>query len=740
MRKLSLLILAILGLQFVNAQWNPNTAVNLQVSSLPMADMQSLTTSTGRTWIAYYHQNGGNYDMRAQLLDVDGTKLLGPDGMLIDNKPSGTATFVFNICKDASDNLIVAYQDQRTGTMNTVVYKVSQAGSHVWSSNGVVLGAGLAPYPAVLSNGETVVAWNESTTNSLQIQKITAAGSLAWTTPVSVLVGTSTTTRGQLVPNLNGAFTMVFQKRGFGIATTLYAQRFTSAGTAVWASSMQLSTETTSGARYYSVIGDADTTYCGYYSSVGSRFNSWLHRINPDGTLPYGGNGSNFSTATATNDPYQQSTNIALDPSSDFVWSVCSFSNTNQNQYGIYVQKFLKATGARQLSNTALNVYPISASFETQVGDLSLVNDGPFFMSADANYKLYVTRLDASGSFVWSGNRIEISSTTAGPGSPKGRYGFSGLRNNQAVGVWAETRSGVQNAYAQNILPGGLTPTPIVITTQPTAQTVCEGSGASFSVTATGTGITYQWEQSTNGCTGPWSAISGATSAAYTISSTTSSLNNTAYRCVLSASGTSSVTSNCALLTVAPPITVTSQPSSQTVCSGTAVTFSTVASGSSLTYQWQINTGTGFTNLSNGGVYSGATTAALVISAATSALNNYQYRCIVSNAACAVTSSAATLTVNPITAITQQPNAQTICAGSAVSFSVTATGASITYQWQQSLNGCNGPWNNISGATSATYTIANAPVTLDNTAYRCIVNGTCTAALTSGCEIGRAHV
>ena len=157
MRKLSLLILAILGLQFVNAQWNPNTAVNLQVSSLPMADMQSLTTSSGRTWIAYYHQNGGNYDMRAQLLDVDGTKLLGPDGMLIDNKPSGTATFVFNICKDASDNLIVAYQDQRTGTMNTVVYKVSQAGSHVWSSNGVVLGAGLAPYPAVLSNGETEI-------------------------------------------------------------------------------------------------------------------------------------------------------------------------------------------------------------------------------------------------------------------------------------------------------------------------------------------------------------------------------------------------------------------------------------------------------------------------------------------------------------------------------------------------------------------------------------------------------
>mgnify|MGYP000268154569 CR=1 FL=1 len=102
---------------FGNAQWNSNTSVNLQVSSLPMSDMQSLTTSTGRTWIAFYHENNGNYDMRAQLLDVDGTKLLGADGMLVDNKPSGTATFVFNICKDADDNLIVAYQDQRSGQL-----------------------------------------------------------------------------------------------------------------------------------------------------------------------------------------------------------------------------------------------------------------------------------------------------------------------------------------------------------------------------------------------------------------------------------------------------------------------------------------------------------------------------------------------------------------------------------------------------------------------------------------------
>jgi len=718
------------------AQWNSNTSVNLQVSSLPMSDMQSLTTSTGRTWIAYYHENNGNYDMRAQLLDIDGTKLLGVDGMLIDNKPSGTATFVFNICKDANDNLIIAYQDQRNGQLAAVAYKVSQSGSHLWSSSGVVIGQGLAPYPAVLSTGETVVAWSESTTNTLQIQKIATNGTLAWSTPVSVLVGTSLTTRGQLVPNLNGAFTMVFQRRGFGIATTLYAQRYTSSGSAVWPAAVQLSTETTSGARYYSVAGEADTTYCGYYSAQGSRFNSWLHRINPDGTLPYGGNGSNFSTATSSSDPYQQMTNIALNPGSPYVWSVCSFSNTLQSQYGVYVQKFIKQTGARLLSNTAQNIYPISTSFDTQAGNVSLVDDAPMFMSYDANYKIYVTRLDGNGAFVWSGNRIEISSTTAGAGSPKGRFNFTGLSNSQAVGVWAETRNGIQNAYAQNILPGGLTPTPIVITTQPSSQTVCEGTGANFSVIATGTGITYQWEQSTNGCTGPWSAISGATSATYFISSTSSSLNNTAYRCVLSASGTSSVTSNCGLLTVAAPITVSSQPTSQTVCSGAAITFTTVASGVSLTYQWQVNTGSGFTNLSNGAIYSGVTTASLVISSNNPTMSGYQYRCLLSNAVCTspVNTNTVTLTVNTLPAISSQPQAQSTCSGTTVSFTVGASGTGVQYQWQ--VNTGTGFVNltdggNYAGVTTSTLIVSNTAVTMSGYQYRCVVSGICAPAVNS---------
>ena len=281
---------------FLLAQWNTNTSINEEIASLSVADMETVSTTDGKTWVAFYHQNGSVYEMHAQLFDANGYKLLGPDGVLVGNQVSGSATFVFNVCIDQDNNLIVAYQDQRTGSSYTAaVYKISQTGAQLWNPTGVIIGTGLAPYPATLSTGEVAVTWNDEASNTLKIQKISAAGATVFATPVTVMVGTSKTTRGQIVANSNGAFTMVYQKSGSGISTTLYAQKFSNTGAAMYAP-LQICNQTTSGARYYSIVADADTTYFGYYSSPGFRFNSFLQRINPNGTIPWGINGSNFNT------------------------------------------------------------------------------------------------------------------------------------------------------------------------------------------------------------------------------------------------------------------------------------------------------------------------------------------------------------------------------------------------------------------------------------------------------------
>ncbi len=456
-RLMALLCMVIFSPVVLKAQWNTNTSVNEEISGFPVADMQSVATTDGKTWVAFYHENSGNYDMRAQLFDADGYKLLGPDGMLVSNHVSGSATFVFNVCIDQSNNLIIAFQDMRISSSSyaTVVYKISQAGTQMWGADGIVIGNGLAPYPTALSNGEVAVVWSADPSNTLNIQKITTTGTAAWTTPVAVTVGASLTTRGQLVANTNGSFTMVFQKRGVGISTTLYAQRFNNAGTAQYAP-VQICNQTSSGARYYSIVAEGDVTYFGYYASVGFRFNSFLQRINADGTIPYGMNGTNFNTSVGSSDYYQGTTNINLTPGSAYVWAICTFSDPNQVNYGVYVQKYLKTTGARQFTDQAKAVYAVSTNKDTEDGAIALVNDTPMFMTHNAVDKIKATRLDANGGFVWPGNSVEISSTTTGLGIPKMRFGFAANGPNKCAGVWTENRTGAYMGYGQGVSVGGL--------------------------------------------------------------------------------------------------------------------------------------------------------------------------------------------------------------------------------------------------------------------------------------------
>jgi hypothetical protein len=122
--------------------------------------------------------------------------------------------------------------------------------------------------------------------------------------------------------------------------------------------------------------------------------------------------------------------------------------------------------------------------------------------------------------------------------------------------------------------------------------------------------------------------------------------------------------SNVVTLTVNTAPSISMSPSDST-CQSPA-TFTVVAGGAGLTYQWQENAGAGFVNLMNGGPFSGVTTATLTITNATAGMQGYTYQCVVSGT-CAppATSNAATLdvdTANPsVTAPAAGTVTQTLC-------------------------------------------------------------------------------
>jgi len=88
---------------------------------------------------------------------------------------------------------------------------------------------------------------------------------------------------------------------------------------------------------------------------------------------------------------------------------------------------------------------------------------------------------------------------------------------------------------------------------------------------------------------------------------------------------------------VASAVTITTQPANATTASGAAtftVATSTTGTPGALSFQWQRQTanGTVWTNVTNTGVHSGATTATLTLAGATSALNGYKYRVKINSA------------------------------------------------------------------------------------------------------------
>jgi hypothetical protein len=303
-----------------------------------------------------------------------------------------------------------------------------------------------------------------------------------------------------------------------------------------------------------------------------------------------------------------------------------------------------------------------------------------------------------------------------------------------------------QNGYQYRVNLFSCTPTPITsaaalltvntliaINTQPSSVVLCEGSNASFSVAAVGTGAAYQWQVSTTGCAGSFTNITGANTNTLAVNSVTASQNGYAYRVVVT--GTcNTVTSSCATLTVNTAIVVTTQPASTSACLPTQTTasFSVAVTGTAPTYQWQLSTnaGTSWANIT------GATAATLNLTGLTASMTGYQYR-VVLNGTCTsnLNSSAATLTVNTLVEITGQPTNRSVCSGSNTSFAVTATGSTITYQWQVSVNG--GAFVNVvnaapyAGASTATLSITNAPLILNGYQYRVIVSGVPCGAVTS---------
>lgn len=172
---------------------------------------------------------------------------------------------------------------------------------------------------------------------------------------------------------------------------------------------------------------------------------------------------------------------------------------------------------------------------------------------------------------------------------------------------------------------------------------------------------------------------------------------------------------------------ISQQPSNVVLSQGqNQASFTCKSTNPTATYQWQQNSGIGWVNLSNFGVYQGTTTDSLSLTGVSSAQNNFAFRCLVSGCE-QDTSDFALLLIAPCSdSITQQPSNFTASYSVAwANFKCKSSNPSAQFQWQEH-NGSG--WLNLNssgiyiGANTDSLVLSGLTPSMQNYAYRCLVS------------------
>jgi Uncharacterized protein with SCP/PR1 domains len=280
----------------------------------------------------------------------------------------------------------------------------------------------------------------------------------------------------------------------------------------------------------------------------------------------------------------------------------------------------------------------------------------------ELQYQWYYKKTGAAGWSRWNGHTTASTSGTASD-SWDGMQVF--CRVTDAGGSWVDSRAATVTVRQT-----------IFITSQPKSVTVYAGQNVTFEIKASGEGLSYQWYYKKSSAT-VWSKWKGHT-AASTSAVSGESWDGMKVYCRVTDSTGAFVDSDSASVSLIEKVVILRQPQDVIARAGRSVSFSVVAKGDGLTYQWYYRKA----GASDWSVWKGHTSATTT-AVANESWNGMKVRCLISGGTGqGVYSGAATVTFESgkITLIYGPENA-VAAAGETVTFSAAADGDGLSCQW-----------------------------------------------------------
>ncbi|MEZ4388902.1 MAG: FlgD immunoglobulin-like domain containing protein [Candidatus Krumholzibacteriia bacterium] len=474
-----LLVLVLAGT--AAAQWPPSASDNLLVGGGPgeqvvprLAIVPAGGGFTGFSYIGWYSNASGNYDVALQLLDTEGMPMFAPGGIIVSDQPQNTWVMDWSLAAGAGGFAVVAFADIRDGNSNIHVYRIDPDGSHAWGPDGITLTSDSdfkgPPCVAVTSDAEVVVVWMQSgATTALRMQRLAADGTVllaAGGVPVSDASDLSPA-GNLLVPTDDGDVILGYVPTySFSGNRQVKAQRFDAAGQPVWPSPVMVMDDATLPMGHYfdlTADGEGGALFC-WDIVVGTAFDARVQRLSAAGMEMLAHNGRNPEAAGPAG---QIEPSAVYDPATGAITMVYIDMNSSQSQRGLFAQRF-DLSGNRLWGAAGKVLLPQDPDLEVapalglvQGAVIGLVEHEPG--GAYGQDRILAYRLDDAGDLMWGG-AIEAASTP----SSKGRL-MAANNGLTLVGVWEDDRNGTPDVYSQNVnTDGSLGAAVVAIEDEPT--------------------------------------------------------------------------------------------------------------------------------------------------------------------------------------------------------------------------------------------------------------------------------
>jgi len=360
------------------------------------------------------------------------------------------------MARDGSDNIIMVWQDFRSGNGDIYAQKVDVDGSKLWAADvRVDSDSGIADQgtPAVVvdGSGNAIVVWADERNGNSDIyaQKLDGGGNRVWAADVRVDSDSGTATQRFPAMALDGSGDAIVvwgdYRNGNG---DIYAQRLDGSGSRLWVSDRQVNSDSgTAWQDFPTVAVDGNgAAVVAWEDRRGGRWDIYAQRLDEDGDRLWAGDVCvNFDTGTAG----QHWPAVAVDGSGN---AVVVWIDERNGTWDVYAQR-LDGSGNRLWggdgrvnfgSGMADHCIPPAVAVDGGGNAIVVWED-----KRDDRWDIYAQKLDGGGSRLWAADvRVKSNIGTAGDWSPPSVVVG---RNGNAAVAWKDSRNGKWDIYAQEL-------------------------------------------------------------------------------------------------------------------------------------------------------------------------------------------------------------------------------------------------------------------------------------------------